>query len=445
MKLSKSLIFGLPLVLLIVILLLTGFFSGSVIIAGFGRVGRQLAKLLTAQGIAFVAFENDARLVAKLRAEGFPVYFGDASRAEYVRMLLAAGAPPAANVLAAEVHQINSGSSDIVWGMQVDAVATITTNSGNSIAINEVLPINATLANPDTSFAGWIEVQQTEFQRLGVLGDWARRYATMDYSSEAAIVGEFHKFLMTGQLYRGSKPVMWSPVERTALADAEVEYAPHTSPTVWVKFKDRASDAHVVIWTTTPWTIPANRAVSFNPKIAYGLYAVDEVDMTGEFAPWAKPGDQLILADKLSADVFAAAKGKKSPLAPERAAAQKEVDSQLLAAIKTIIVADFGFENALYEAAFDPDNPASPVCYAFGRDADGMKPHKDSPKDMSKNVRVPQITMMANTNMGSVKLRLSRYWSALCLPATANMKTISTMAQTPNTTSTSPSRCQRPA
>jgi isoleucyl-tRNA synthetase len=160
--------------------------------------------------------------------------------------------------------------------------------------------------------AGWIEVQQTEFQRLGVLGDWARRYATMDYASEATIVAEFHKFLMTGQLYRGSKPVMWSPVERTALADAEVEYAPHTSPTVWVKFKDKASDASVVIWTTTPWTIPANRAVSFNPKIAYGLYAVDEVDTSGEFAPWAQPGDQLILAEKLSADVFAAAKITKA-------------------------------------------------------------------------------------------------------------------------------------
>ena len=160
--------------------------------------------------------------------------------------------------------------------------------------------------------AGWIEIQKTEFQRLGVLGDWARRYATMDYGSEAAIVGEFHKFLMSGQLYRGSKPVMWSPVERTALADAEVEYAPHVSPTVWVKFKDRASDASVVIWTTTPWTIPANRAVSFNPKIAYGLYEVEDVDMSGEFAPWAKVGERLILADKLSAEVFAAAKITKA-------------------------------------------------------------------------------------------------------------------------------------
>ncbi len=160
--------------------------------------------------------------------------------------------------------------------------------------------------------AHWMAVQKTDFKRLGVLGDWERRYATMDYSSEAAIVGEFHKFLMTGQLYRGSKPVMWSPVERTALADAEVEYAPHTSPTIWVKFAVKGSDASVVIWTTTPWTIPANRAVSFNPKIAYALYEVEEVDLTGEFAPWAQAGDRLILAEKLSADVFAAAKVLKA-------------------------------------------------------------------------------------------------------------------------------------
>ena len=93
--------------------------------------------------------------------------------------------------------------------------------------------------------AHWIEVQGEQFKRLGVLGDWDRRYATMDYASEATIVGEFHRFLMSGQLYRGSKPVMWSPVERTALADAEVEYHDHTSPTIWVKFP-------VVRETTTP-------------------------------------------------------------------------------------------------------------------------------------------------------------------------------------------------
>ena len=161
--------------------------------------------------------------------------------------------------------------------------------------------------------AGWIEAQSREFQRLGVLGDWAHRYATMDFSSEAAIVAEFHKFLATGQVYRGSAPVMWSPVERTALADAEVEYHDHVSPTVWVKFpvmKGPAGTqgASVVIWTTTPWTIPANRAVAFNPKIDYAVYEVEALESDLPFRPWAAPGDRLILAEALAEPVFAAAK-----------------------------------------------------------------------------------------------------------------------------------------
>jgi len=162
----------------------------------------------------------------------------------------------------------------------------------------------------------WIGVQMNGFKRLGVIGDWEHRYATMDYASEAAIVAEFHKFVATGQLYRGSKPVMWSPVERTALADAEVEYHDHVSPTIWVKFpvvegSDAARNASVVIWTTTPWTIPANRAVSYNEAIAYSVYVVDEIETGLPFAPWAAPGDRLILADKLAADVMAAAKVAK--------------------------------------------------------------------------------------------------------------------------------------
>ncbi|MDP3802268.1 isoleucine--tRNA ligase [Brevundimonas sp.] len=170
--------------------------------------------------------------------------------------------------------------------------------------------------------AGWIDVQRDQFKRLGVLGDWDHRYATMDFTTEAAIVAEFHKFKNSGQLYRGSKPVMWSPVERTALADAEIEYHDHVSPTVWVKFPvTGATDDHpddllafrhatpsVVIWTTTPWTIPANRAISYGPEIAYGLYEVTAMETGLEFEPWAKPGDRLIVADKLAGDVFKAAK-----------------------------------------------------------------------------------------------------------------------------------------
>jgi isoleucyl-tRNA synthetase len=170
--------------------------------------------------------------------------------------------------------------------------------------------------------AGWIDVQRDQFKRLGVLGDWDNRYATMDFATEAAIVAEFHRFKNSGQLYRGSKPVMWSPVERTALADAEVEYHDHVSPMVWVKFPVTGmTDDHpddllafskatpsVVIWTTTPWTIPANRAISYGPDIAYGLYEITGVETGLDFEPWVKAGDRLILADKLAEEVLKTAK-----------------------------------------------------------------------------------------------------------------------------------------
>ncbi|WP_339930180.1 isoleucine--tRNA ligase [uncultured Brevundimonas sp.] len=169
---------------------------------------------------------------------------------------------------------------------------------------------------------GWIDVQRDQFKRLGITADWDNRYATMDFATEAAIVREFHKFKNSGQLYRGSKPVMWSPVERTALADAEIEYHDHTSPTIWVKFpvtgvtdhhpddllSFRHANPSIVIWTTTPWTIPANRALSYGPDISYGLYEVTAMETGLEFEPWAKPGDRLILGDKLAEEVFKAAK-----------------------------------------------------------------------------------------------------------------------------------------
>ena len=119
-------------------------------------------------------------------------------------------------------------------------------------------------------------MQREEFERLGVVGDWAHPYTTMDFAAEAQIARELMKFAANGTLYRGSKPVMWSVVEKTALAEAEVEYEDYTSDTVWVKFPLRTirssfwrrgrvlnlSGASVVIWTTTPWTIPGNRAIS---------------------------------------------------------------------------------------------------------------------------------------------------------------------------------------
>ncbi|KQK31049.1 isoleucine--tRNA ligase [Bosea thiooxidans] len=155
----------------------------------------------------------------------------------------------------------------------------------------------------------WVDVQREEFKRLGVEGDWANPYLTMAYPAEAQIAREIMKFAETGQLYRGSKPVMWSVVEKTALAEAEVEYEEHTSDTVYVAFPVLAArgplaGASVVIWTTTPWTIPGNRAISYHHKIAYGLYKVTAAPENN----WAKVGATYILAKNLAESVFKAAK-----------------------------------------------------------------------------------------------------------------------------------------
>jgi isoleucyl-tRNA synthetase len=129
--------------------------------------------------------------------------------------------------------------------------------------------------------AKWLEIQAEEFRRLGVYADWANRYATMDFSAEAAIAGEIGIFALNGALYRGLRPVMWSVVEKTALAEAEVEYADHTSTTIWVRFAvitpGPLQSASIVIWTTTPWTIPGNRAIAYGPGIDYVHLAVDQV------------------------------------------------------------------------------------------------------------------------------------------------------------------------
>ncbi|MEO9337355.1 isoleucine--tRNA ligase [Mesorhizobium sp. SB112] len=179
--------------------------------------------------------------------------------------------------------------------------------------------------------AEWIKVQGEEFQRLGVIGDFENPYTTMAFHAEARIAGELLKFAESGQLYRGSKPVMWSVVERTALAEAEVEYQDYESDTIWVKFpvsdlalhavnlktgelerlgpnatkkSDDLRDAHVVIWTTTPWTIPGNRAVNFSPRVSYGLYEVTAAE--NDFGP--QPGEKLIFASALAEDAATKAK-----------------------------------------------------------------------------------------------------------------------------------------
>ncbi|BBU60290.1 isoleucine--tRNA ligase [Methylosinus sp. C49] len=152
--------------------------------------------------------------------------------------------------------------------------------------------------------AHWLSVQREEFKRLGVTGDWANPYATMNFPAEAHIARELMKFAENGLLYRGSKPVMWSVVEKTALAEAEVEYEDHVSDTVHVAFPVKDGPGAVVIWTTTPWTLPGNRAISYSHKIAYGLYRVTVAPENN----WAKVGATYVLADKLAEDVFKAAK-----------------------------------------------------------------------------------------------------------------------------------------
>jgi len=195
--------------------------------------------------------------------------------------------------------------------------------------------------------AKWISIQREQFRRLGCMGDWMRPYTTMAFAAEAQIERELQKFAMNGLLYRGSRPVMWSPVEKTALAEAEVEYHEKSSPQIYVKFAvtlklqqqsawlsvdfeedaetgeakpgHKATDAFarqglerqqnaddlthlnasVVIWTTTPWTIPGNRAIAYSPEMKYGLYEVTEA----EEGAFAKVGERLLLADGLAESV----------------------------------------------------------------------------------------------------------------------------------------------
>ncbi len=173
-------------------------------------------------------------------------------------------------------------------------------------------------------FAGhWLNVQREQIRRLGQIGDFERPYTTMNFKAEAVIAREAMKFVENGLLYRGFRPVMWSPVEKTALADAEVEYHEKSSPAIYVKFpikfarqlrpagheeipaeKAGLSHTFVVIWTTTPWTIPGNRAVAFSHGISYGLYQVSDAT-DGSLA---RASENLILADDLAEQVAKQAK-----------------------------------------------------------------------------------------------------------------------------------------
>lgn len=171
------------------------------------------------------------------------------------------------------------------------------------------VPINEFRQECREFAAGWIKKQSAEFKRLGIEGDFENPYTTMNFHAEARIAGELLKIAKSGQLYRGSKPVMWSVVERTALAEAEVEYADVESDMIWVKFPvvEGAADLKgntVVIWTTTPWTIPGNRAISFSSRFPYGLFEVETAE--NDFGP--QPGEKLIFATKLADEAAKKAK-----------------------------------------------------------------------------------------------------------------------------------------
>ncbi|VVB47128.1 isoleucyl-tRNA synthetase [Beijerinckiaceae bacterium RH AL1] len=193
--------------------------------------------------------------------------------------------------------------------------------------------------------ARWVDIQREEFKRLGVTGDWAHPYETMAYPAEATIAAEILKFAENGLLYRGSKPVMWSVVEKTALAEAEVEYEDHVSDTVFVAFpldgKGDLADASVVIWTTTPWTIPANRAVCFSSRIPYGLYRVT----AAPDGNWAKVGATYLLADALAESVFKSA--KVEGFEKVRAITAAELDG--LTAAHPLAAAGYGFKVPLLD------------------------------------------------------------------------------------------------
>ncbi len=157
--------------------------------------------------------------------------------------------------------------------------------------------------------ANWIKIQSEEFKRLGIEGDFDNPYTTMAFHAEARIAGELLKIAKSGQLYRGSKPIMWSVVERTALAEAEVEYQDVESDMIWVKFPvaegpESLKDAFVVIWTTTPWTIPGNRAIAYSSRYPYGLFEVERAE--NDFGP--QPGEKLVFSTRLAEECAAKAK-----------------------------------------------------------------------------------------------------------------------------------------
>src|SRR6185312_7223993 len=234
----------------------------------------------------------------------------------------------------------------------------------------------------------WLGVQAAQIQRLGQIGDFARPYTTMNFKAEARIAREAMKFVENGLLYRGFRPVMWSPVEKTALADAEVEYHEKQSPTIYVKFplvksspssfpEDELAHTFIVIWTTTPWTIPGNRAIAFSPEISYGLYQIaDAAD-----GSLARAGESLLLADSLAEQV---AKHAKMMLSRVRDVSAEELQS--LTAAHPLRNAGYGFDVPVLPAAFvTADTGTGFVHNAPGHGEDDFELLVGADRDYPKN------------------------------------------------------------
>ncbi|MDA0305106.1 MAG: isoleucine--tRNA ligase [Proteobacteria bacterium] len=205
----------------------------------------------------------------------------------------------------------------------------------------------------------WIDIQREEFKRLGLTGDWDNPYTTMSFDAEAQIVRELGKFLMDGSLYRGAKPVMWSPVEKTALAEAEIEYHDHTSTTIFVRFPvakastPEIEGAAIVIWTTTPWTMPGNRAVAFGPDIDYVVIEVKEA-ADGSLAT---VGEKLVVAEA-RLEAFIGACGITTP--------------HVLATLKGAALEGTVCKHPLNGQGYDFEVPALPAAFATTDEGTGI-------------------------------------------------------------------------
>src|SRR5580693_6972239 len=232
-------------------------------------------------------------------------------------------------------------------------------------------------------FAGhWLNVQREQIRRLGQIGDFERPYTTMNFKAEAVIAREAMKFVENGLLYRGFRPVMWSPVEKTALADAEVEYHDKTSPAIYVKFPlvrapKELAHTFIVIWTTTPWTIPGNRAIAFSPDISYGLYQIaDAAD-----GSLARPSEHLLLADTLAEQV---AKHAKMMLSRVRTVTADELKS--LVAAHPLRSLGYTFDVPVLPAAFvTADTGTGFVHNAPGHGEDDFELLVGTDRDYPKN------------------------------------------------------------